>query len=291
MMIDKFTSYFKKLEGLSRDELVTSAKKLVLAENTNIAKLITHLAEMSARTTALELGYKSLYEYCITGLNLSEGAVPARIHVANVSRRFPQLLAALAESRISLTVAALLAPHLIEENVEKLLSDCAGMKRRETEEYVVAFRPKPVFEPSIRKRAAPPAQLEPPPTSTSPSPPPVETPKASPTILQPARPAVYDFRFSASRDFQEQVRASCRSRRHRERSEAHGRDFGEGAQHRAQEERPEEEARAAEKEAERRHGAISFKRDEQERRTGQISLRCLRSFRARPRTWRLSVCI
>ena len=62
----------------------------------NIAKLITHLAEMSARTTALELGYKSLYEYCITGLNLSEGAVPARIHVANVSRRFPQLLAALA---------------------------------------------------------------------------------------------------------------------------------------------------------------------------------------------------
>ena len=101
MMIDQFTSYSTKLERLSDDELHCSAEKLVLVENRTIAKLITHLAEMSSRKTALKLGYKNLYEYCITGLNLSEGAVPARIHVANVSRRFPELLIALAESRIS----------------------------------------------------------------------------------------------------------------------------------------------------------------------------------------------
>ena len=213
-MIDQFTSYSTKLERLSNDELHRSAEKLVLAENTTIAKLIAHLAEMSSRKTALELGYKSLYEYCIIGLNLSEGAVPARIHVANVSRRFPQLLVALAESRISrisLTVAALLAPHLTEDNVDKLISDCAGMKRRETEEYIVAFRPKPVFEPSIRKRPAPPVHVESPAPSTStstspaPSPPPApaETPKSSPTILQPARAEVFNFRFSANRDFKD----------------------------------------------------------------------------------------
>ena len=143
-MIEQFTSYSTKLERLSDDELHCSAEKLVLAENTTIAKLIAHLAEMSSRKTALKLGYKSLYEYCITGLNLSEGAVPARIHVANVSRRFPQLLIALAESRISLTVAALLAPHLTENNVDKLISDCSGKKRRETEEYIVAFRARRV---------------------------------------------------------------------------------------------------------------------------------------------------
>ena len=135
--------------------------------------------------------------------------MPARIHVANVSRRFPQLLVALAESRISLTVAALLAPHLTEDNVDKLISDCAGMKRRETEEYIVAFRPKPVFEPSIRKRPVPPVHVESPAPSTStspaPSPPPApaETPKSSPTILQPARPEVFNFRFSANRDFKD----------------------------------------------------------------------------------------
>ena len=62
MMIEKIKSYVTKLERLSRDELVCSTEKLVLAENTSIAKLIAHLAEMSARKTALKLGYKSLYE-------------------------------------------------------------------------------------------------------------------------------------------------------------------------------------------------------------------------------------
>ena len=203
-MIETFKRYFTKLEQLSRDELVQSAEKLVLVENTTIAKLIAHLAEMSARKTALELGYKSLYDYCIKHLNLSEGAVPARIHVANVSRRFPQLLVALSESRVSLTVAALLAPHLKEDNVDELISDCAGKTRRETEEYLVAIKPKPVFEPSIRKRPSQPALVEPPREASAPSPPPaVETPKNSPPILQPARPEIYNFRFSANRDFKD----------------------------------------------------------------------------------------
>ena len=200
MKIEQFTSYSAKLERLSNDELHCSAEKLVLTENTTIAKLIAHLAEMSSRKTALKLGYKSLYEYCIAGLNLSEGAVPARIHVANVSRRFPQLLVALAESRVSLTVAALLAPHLTEDNVDKVISDCAGMKRRETEAYIVVLRPKPVFEPSIRKCPAPPVRV--PPSLSSP-PPPVETPKRSAPILQPARKEVFNFRFSADRNFRD----------------------------------------------------------------------------------------
>ena len=153
-MIEKIRNYFTKLERLSNVELDRSAEKLVITENVNIAKLIAHLAEMSSRKTALELGYRSLYDYCIKRLNLSEGALLARVHVANVCRRFPQLLVALAERRISLTVAGLLAPHLREDNVDKLISDCRGMARRATEEYLVALAPKPVFEPSIRKRPA-----------------------------------------------------------------------------------------------------------------------------------------
>jgi hypothetical protein len=202
-MIETFKRYFTKLEGLSREELVQSAEKLALAEHASIAKLIAHLAEMSARKTALALGYKSLYAYCVTHLNLSEGAVPARIHVANVCRRFPQLLVALAESHISLTVAALLAPHLAEDNVDKLISDCSGMTRRETEEYLVALKPKPVFEPSIRKRPSQSDRNTAPPSPPSPEAAPVEAPKSSPPILQPAQPEVYNFRFSADKVFKD----------------------------------------------------------------------------------------
>ena len=281
-MIEKFKSYFKKLEGLSRDELVRSAGKLVVAENGNIAKLIAHLAEMSTRKTALELGYKSLYDYCIRGLNLSEGAVPARIHVANVSRRFPQLLVALAECRVSLTVAALLTPHLTEDNVDDLISDCAGKTRKETEEYVVAFRPKPVFEPSIRKRPEPTmkvTQVEPsssPPSSSSPP-----TPGEAEELPEhSAAGPTGDFQFSLLRQsrFQGQVRTPGRGVGGRQRAGAHGRYFGEGDRHRAREEGPEEEAQAAEKEAESGRCCISFERDGEKRRASRVSLRCLRGF-------------
>ncbi len=136
--------------------------------------------------------------------------MPARIHVANVSRRFPQLLVALAENRISLTVASLLAPQVREHNVDKLISDCAGMTRKETEEYLVTLRPKPVFEPSIRKRpsrrqpAAPPQPQNDKISPKAPEPPLQSTPpKSSPTILQPARPDEFNFRFAADRDFKD----------------------------------------------------------------------------------------
>ena len=291
-MIEKFKSYFKKLEELSRDELVHSAAKLVVAENGNIAKLIAHLAEMSARKTALELGYKSLYEYCIRRLNLSEGAVPARVHVANVSRRFPQLLAALAESRVSLTIAALLAPHLTEENVDELISDCAGKTRRETEEYVVAFRPKPVFEPSIRRRPEPPmretqveASSSPAPpssssssSSSSPPTPPVEKPKNSPTILQPAQPSIFNFRFSANRDFSNKFERLAEVLGV-DNAQAHMADILEKAIDIALEKKdPKKKLERRRKKAEAGRRTISSGRDGEERHASQVSLHFLRGF-------------
>jgi len=136
---------------------------------------------------------------------LSEGSVALRIQVANVSRRFPQLLAALAENRMSLTVAGLLSPVLTVDNVEKLLADCAGMTKREAEEHLVALRPKPVFTPSIRKVPSPPAApltLQ----ALAPEPAPLmqrPVPRVSPSILEPAKPEVFNFRFAANGSFKE----------------------------------------------------------------------------------------
>ncbi len=199
-MLERFKSYFGKLERLSDGELDRSAEKLVCAEKQNVAKLIAHIAEMSRRKVALELGYKSTFHYCVERLQLSEGSVASRIHVANVSIRFPQLLVALAENRISLTVAGLLAPHLSEDNVDTLLADCAGMTKKTVLEYLVRIEPKRVFEPSIRRRPARPVPVEAAPAARSAAPPCESTTSkrqlspSSPNILQPARPTVFNFR-------------------------------------------------------------------------------------------------
>ena len=151
-MVNKVKAYFKTLEGLTTEALDRSAEEAVRAEKRNVVIVIAHIAEISRRKAELECGYRNIFDYCTRRLRLSEGSVARRLQVANVSRRFSQLLIALADNHISLTVAGLLAPHLQEDNVEKLLSDCAGMSTRDVEEYLVALRPKPVFKPSIRKR-------------------------------------------------------------------------------------------------------------------------------------------
>ncbi|GMR24354.1 MAG: hypothetical protein BMS9Abin37_2886 [Acidobacteriota bacterium] len=206
-MLVRFKEYAAKLERLSNQELDRSAEQLVFAEKRNLAKVIAHVAEMSRRKAALQLGYKSLFDYCVLRLHLSEGSVASRIHVANVSIRFPQVLVALSENRLSLTVAGLLAPHLSEDNVDKLLSDCAGMTKNAVREYVVALAPKPVFAPSIRKRPEPKQERKVTPTPSAPlhekTTPQRPPPTSSLNILEPARVDEFNFRFSADRDFKD----------------------------------------------------------------------------------------
>ncbi len=105
-MVESFQALFKRLSELSSTELDSSAEKLVRAEKRNAALLIAHIAEVSERKLALERGYKNTFDYCVKRLNLSEGAVALRLHVANVSKRIPQLLAAIAENRVSLRACA-----------------------------------------------------------------------------------------------------------------------------------------------------------------------------------------
>ena len=220
-MVKKIKSHFETLEGLTTEALDHSAVKLVRAEKPNVALLIAHISEMSRRKAELECGYKNLFDYCVRRLHLSEGSVALRIQVANVSRRFPQLLVALAENRFSLTVAGQLAPHLREDNVDKLLCDCAGMTKRAVDEYLVTLRPKPVFNPSIRKRpsarggsdkARRERQQEsmrewggqpeqPRPVSFVEEVPSRCPPSLSPNLLEPARPDTFNFRFAADGNF------------------------------------------------------------------------------------------
>jgi len=148
----EFTGYFSKLEALSAVALGRSAERVALCETRRVAEVIAHIAEISRRKWALVEGYRNTFEYCVRKLGLSEGSVALRIQVANVSRRFPQVLEALSENRISLTVAGRLAPHLRKDNFDGLLSRCAGMTKRQVEEVIVELAPKEPFKPSIRKR-------------------------------------------------------------------------------------------------------------------------------------------
>src|SRR5215470_12881837 len=214
---ENLEAYFERLEKLSTEELDQEAQKCVLSEQRSVACVIAQLAEISRREAHLRLGFTSLFDYGVRRLGLSEGSVYLRMQVANVARRFPAILLAMAQNRISLSVAGALAPHVIEENAERLLSDCAGKTLREVKEYLVALKPAPLFKPGIRRApgGAPPcepdtgsrspeASLPLPTTPPSPGPRPRRPEKPS-SFIQPAEPEVHNFRFSADKAFKEKL--------------------------------------------------------------------------------------
>ena len=151
-MRERIKRYTRRLEGLSIEELSRAAEKLVSLQRRNDAALIAHLVELTRRKGHLELGYKSLFDYCVKFLRLGESSAWKRTQVAGVAGRFPQVLEHLAQGKVNLSVLSILAKHLTAENIDRLLKEAEGKTTREAKEIVVAFDPKPAAKPTIRKK-------------------------------------------------------------------------------------------------------------------------------------------
>ncbi len=211
-MREKIERYTRKLEGLSTEELSRSAEKLVSLQRRNDAALIAHLVELSRRNGHLELGYKSLFYYCVEFLRLGESSAWKRTQVAGVAGRFPQVLEQLAQGKVNLSVLSILAKHLTEENFDRLLKEAEGKTTREAKEIVVAFDPKPAAKPTIRKKPVRSrdcvevtddrAGMAVSPSSEETGTPATRSARGTGT-LEVAQPEFYNFKFSAGKEFRE----------------------------------------------------------------------------------------
>ena len=198
---------FKRLESLSICELARSLEHAVGRERREVAVVIAHLSVLTERKGHLELGYPNVFTYCVEYLGLSRGTVWHRLQVANVARRFPQVLEALFRAEISLSVAGLLAPKLTAENVDELLARSLGRSKRQVEELLVEFSPKPTVSPGMARRPArrPRATRDGEPSPATPEKPSVPAFKRPRSELQPATPEAFNVRFSAPREFKDKL--------------------------------------------------------------------------------------
>ena len=221
-MSERVRAYFKELELRSSEDLDSSAVTIASDEKQNVARLIAHIAEIGKRKYYLKLGYTSLFEYCVSRLNLGEGTVHRRTQVAKICRAVPQILEALHAGRLHLTGACLIAPHLTAENVESLIRAAEGKTKRAIEEILITLAPKKEFNPSIRKQpSSKPAMRdqevnEEPSNVPAPEEPKLEDKTPSPAggqrshdLLQPATEERYNFRFSAGNEFTDRFKRAA----------------------------------------------------------------------------------
>jgi hypothetical protein len=143
------------VSSLSDRELLTETERVAGAERQTTAVLVSLLAEVDARRLYLGEGYSSLFAFCTRALHLSEQAAYGRITAARAARRFPTILARLGEGSISLTTVGLLAPHLTDDNHERVLDAARHRSKRDVERLVAAMHPQPDIPSSIRALPVP----------------------------------------------------------------------------------------------------------------------------------------
>src|SRR5690349_17126660 len=131
----------RDLSSVSDVDLVKELKVLVARERELTAAVLAHLGEVEARRLFLPAACSSMHGYCMQVLGMSEEAAFKRLRVARVARRFPVVLRAIAEGRLHLSGAVMLASHLTEENADVLIGEASEKSKAEIAVVLARWAP------------------------------------------------------------------------------------------------------------------------------------------------------
>ncbi len=143
--------------GLSKEALVDRLSILLGTERKILVEFLRHLSEFDRREAYLEMGYGSLFDYCIKKLHLSKGSAYRRTIGSRLIRTYPQIADYLADGRICLSTLVVFKKSLNEENVDRILAQ-AVYKTKEEAEIIAVRYSAPVTLPrkeSVRKVSSP----------------------------------------------------------------------------------------------------------------------------------------
>src|SRR6187551_935321 len=143
-----------RLVDVGNSQLLAELSALVRQSNVLTARVLAHLVELEERLLHLELGFSSLFSYCVEALGMSEGTAGRRVTAARVCRRFPEVFERVARNELHLCALCALAPYLNSENAAELFEAGRGKTRRQVEELLAARFPRPDVREQIRRLPA-----------------------------------------------------------------------------------------------------------------------------------------
>ena len=190
----------QNFQNYSNDRLMDELHAHRKDERRSCVRVLRILEEIDRRKLYAELGYPSLFQFCVSAMHLSEHAAYLRVLAARTGRRFPVVFEILERGELHLTAIKLLAPHLSEENHAALIRAAVHKTKREIEEMLAARFPQPAVSESIRRLPAPAPISTTLPVLAAPVPARVQVPVAAPRreVLEPLSPERYAVRFTAS---------------------------------------------------------------------------------------------
>ena len=140
-MTTQATNVAVALEKLSDNDLLRQIEALTNDEHEATIQILHHLNEIERRRLDLDLGYSSLFDYCVQCLEYSTSAAGRRIQAARCIRRYPAVLPLLQERELNLSTISLIEPILTIDNFKTILERVRGASYRDVERIASEYRP------------------------------------------------------------------------------------------------------------------------------------------------------
>jgi 5-methylcytosine-specific restriction endonuclease McrA len=146
----------KNIRSLEKSELLQCTQDLVATEIKTTMALIEHLREIDRRLLFLEMGFSSLFEFCVKHLGLSEGSTQRRISAMKLIRDIPEAKQKLESGEMTLSNASQVqtvfrtAKLSIAEKKETL-DKISGMTQKECQSVLLTLVPEAA--PKLLERA------------------------------------------------------------------------------------------------------------------------------------------
>jgi hypothetical protein len=121
------------MESISARDLDRRLADLVRSERHLVVQFVIELAGFAKRELYRELGYTSLFYYCVRQLGLSKSSAFRRSETARLIARFPVIADRLAEGRLSIRALVELREVLTEENHAEVLNRAEGKSQEEAQ--------------------------------------------------------------------------------------------------------------------------------------------------------------
>jgi len=195
------------MESISARDIDRRLADLVRSERHLVVQFVVELAGFAKRELYRELGYTSLFYYCVRQLGLSKSSAFRRSEVARLIARLPVIADRLAEGRLSIRALVELREVLTQENHAELLARAEGKSQEEAQLLAVEYKPKPVPRDVVRALPMPLAPL----VELSAVPAGTKPPPRPPEVVKPLTPELRRLNVTVSADFMaelEQVRAA-----------------------------------------------------------------------------------
>jgi len=149
------------LNHLSKQELITNTEALVSQERRITIEVLWHLHEIERRKLYAELGYSSLFSYCIEALKYSEAQAFRRISAMRLLKQAPELEAKLNDGALSVaTICQVQALKISISQKKEILKEVEGKSKRETERYLLKIAPRPIEEERVKPISATHTRIE-----------------------------------------------------------------------------------------------------------------------------------